>query len=91
VRPWAQSSVVVRPEQAVAWVATRRELGGKDAEPLICSTQPRRLGEPLGRHVLLKRFRTARRDLGADHLMDLTIHHGRHTFISRALGAVEWV
>jgi integrase len=47
--------------------------------------QPRRQGEPLGRHVLRKRFRTACRCLGEPRLADLTIHHGRHTFISHAL------
>jgi integrase len=32
-----------------------------------------------------KRFRTARKFLGAARLETLTIHHGRHTFISHAL------
>lgn len=32
------------PGHAVAWVATRRELGGKDGEPVVCSLQSRRLG-----------------------------------------------
>jgi integrase len=35
--------------------------------------------------VLRKRFWTACDYLGADRLLDLTIHHGRHTFISYAL------
>jgi integrase len=39
----------------------------------------------LGRHILRKRFRTACRCLGSGRLVDLTIHHGRHTFISHAL------
>jgi integrase len=34
------------------------------------------------RHALRKRFRTARRILGAARLETLTFHHGRHTFIS---------
>ncbi len=72
-------------EDIVAWVATRRARGAKDGDPLVCSMQPRRLGEPLGRHVLRKRFRTACRCLGTARLADLTIHHGRHTFISHAL------
>jgi integrase len=37
------------------------------------------------RHTLRKRFRTACRVLGAERLKTLTIHHGRHTFISHAL------
>ena len=32
-----------------------------------------------------ERFRTACRVLGAERLASLTIHHGRHTFISHAL------
>jgi integrase len=37
------------------------------------------------RHTLRKRFRTACKVLGPDRLEMLTIHHGRHTFISHAL------
>jgi integrase len=37
------------------------------------------------RHTLRKRFRTACKVLGAARLEGLTIHHGRHTFISHAL------
>jgi integrase len=35
--------------------------------------------------ALRKRFRTACKSLGAVRLESLTIHHGRHTFISHAL------
>jgi integrase/recombinase XerD len=72
-------------DDIAAWLARRREQGGNDGEPLVCSLQPRRVGEPLGRHVLRKRFRTACRCLGRERLADLTIHDGRHTFISHAL------
>jgi integrase len=68
-----------------AWLATRRAQGANDHTPVVCSLQPRRSGEPLGRHVLRKRFRTACRILGPARLADLTIHHGRHTFVSHAL------
>ena len=37
------------------------------------------------RRTLRKRFRTACRVLGKERLEHLTIHHGRHTFISHAL------
>jgi integrase len=37
------------------------------------------------RHTLRKRFRTACKVLGPSRLEMLTIHHGRHTFISHAL------
>jgi integrase len=43
------------------------------------------VGEPLNRHVLPRWFHTTCRVLGWDRLRTLTIHHGRHTFISNAL------
>jgi integrase len=39
----------------------------------------------LSRHTVRKRFKTACKILGTDRLQTLTIHHGRHTFISHAL------
>jgi integrase len=42
---------------------------------------------PFSRHTLRKRFRTACKVLGAARLETLTIHHGRHTFISHALAS----
>ena len=38
-----------------------------------------------GRHALRRRFLTACKALGRERLRMLTIHHGRHTFISHAL------
>jgi integrase/recombinase XerD len=67
------------------WIAYRRKHGAKGGDPLVCSLQRATLGEALNRHVLRLRFRTACRVLGWDRLRSLTIHHGRHTFISHAL------
>jgi integrase len=39
----------------------------------------------MSRHTLQKRFKTACKVLGLARLETLTIHHGRHTFISHAL------
>ena len=72
-------------DDIATWVAARRAKGANNGEPVICSLQPCRFGTSLGRHVLRKRFRTSCRCLGQDRLTDLTIHHGRHTFISHAL------
>jgi len=72
-------------DDIAVWVAIRRAEGERDDDPLVCSLQPRHFGMPLGRHVLRKRFRTACRCLGATRLAHLTVHHGRHTFISHAL------
>ena len=47
--------------------------------------QAHRRGLPLQRHALRRRFLTACKALGRERLRMLTIHHGRHTFISHAL------
>jgi integrase len=49
------------------------------------SSRPAKSGRPLSRHTLRKRFLTACKSLGLARLKTLTIHHGRHTFISHAL------
>ena len=54
--------------------------------PLVASSRPGRdIAAPLSRHTLRKRFRTACKVLGPERLESLTIHHGRHTFISHCL------
>ena len=69
----------------VAWRGERLAQGGRDADPFICSVQAHRRGQSLQRHALRRRFLTACKTLGRDRLRMLTIHHGRHTFISHAL------
>jgi integrase len=64
-----------------AWKAERLRQG---AEPDVSFVLNRR-GTQLSRHTLRKRFRTACKILGRERLASLTIHHGRHTFISHAL------
>ncbi len=49
------------------------------------SSSPVAQRKRFSRHTLRKRFRTACRSLGAERLATLTIHHGKHTFISHAL------
>ena len=68
------------------WKRTRLEQGAGAEEPFVDSQRPgRAAGRPLSRHTLRKRFRTACKVLGQNRLDSLTIHHGRHTFISHAL------
>lgn len=68
-----------------AWKA-ERVAQQPDPEALFVGCQQGcRLGTRLSRHTLRKRFRTACRILGPERLEMLTIHHGRHTFISHAL------
>lgn len=67
------------------WKSERLSQQAHAAEPFVACLRPGRLGTPLSRHTLRKRFRTACKVLGRDRLEALTIHHGRHTFISHAL------
>jgi len=69
-----------------AWKQERLRQGAGAAEAFVASQRPgRTAGRPLSRHTLRKRFRTACKVLGRERLASLTIHHGRHTFISHAL------
>jgi len=68
-----------------AWKAARIAQGANVADPLLVSGRPGREAIVFSRHTLRKRFRTACKCLGKERLEELTIHHGRHTFISHAL------
>ena len=68
-----------------AWRADRAACGAQGGDPFVASPQLGREALVFSRHTLRKRFRTACRVLGRERLKHLTIHHGRHTFISHAL------
>jgi integrase/recombinase XerD len=68
-----------------AWHATRRAHGARGGDPFVCSVQAHRHGESLQRAAIRRRFLSACKVLGLGRLRTLTIHHGRHTFISHAL------
>jgi integrase len=68
-----------------AWKAERGEEGADARAPFLDSHRPGREPSPRSRHTLRKRFRTACKVLGPERLRTLTVHHGRHTFISHAL------
>jgi integrase len=68
-----------------AWRADRAARGAEGGYPFVASLQAGREALVFSRHTLRKRFRTACRLLGKERLESLTIHHGRHTFISDAL------
>jgi len=68
-----------------AWKANRLARGADDEAPFLVSFLPGRGEQVFSRHTLRKRFRTACKVLGPARLGTLTIHHGRHTFISHAL------
>jgi integrase/recombinase XerD len=67
------------------WRVERVQQGASLDQPFLPSVRARAGTEPLSRHTLRKRFQTACKVLGQDRLATLTIHHGRHTFISHAL------
>jgi integrase len=68
-----------------AWKAERMAQGARRTAPFVCSVQSHRRGQPLQRAALRRRFLTACKGLGLARLQTLTIHHGRHTFVSHAL------
>src|SRR5260370_847068 len=68
-----------------AWKADRVQQGAGGHDPFVCSVQAHRRGEALQRAAIRRRFLSACGVLGKARLRALTIHHGRHTFISHAL------
>jgi integrase/recombinase XerD len=67
------------------WRDQRMASANDGKTPFVASFKPGRETKVFSRHTLRKRFRTACRVLGKERLVHLTIHHGRHTFISHAL------
>jgi integrase len=68
-----------------AWQTERFAADARARDPFVASQQAHRRGLPLRRHAVRHRFRTACKALGLARMRTLTIHHGRHTFISHAL------
>ena len=68
-----------------AWKARREADRARGDDPFVCSMQANRRGLPLQRAAIRRRFLSACKVLGLARLRTLTIHHGRHTFISHAL------
>ncbi len=68
-----------------AWKREREQQGAGAADFFVCAQQDGRLGKRLDRRNARSRFIAACRVLGADRAGEITIHHGRHSFISHAL------
>ncbi|MDB5388875.1 MAG: hypothetical protein JWM11_4521 [Planctomycetaceae bacterium] len=68
-----------------AWKRDKLAANPNAELPFVASLREGRLGIRMSRHTLRKRYRTACKVLGLARLETLTIHHGRHTFISHAL------
>jgi integrase/recombinase XerD len=67
------------------WQAERLRQGARGGDPFVCSVRANRRGQRLQRAAIRRRFLSACKVLGLARLRTLTIHHGRHTFISHAL------
>jgi integrase len=67
------------------WKTKRFRDGAAGHAPFVCSVQAHRYGLPLQRAALRRRFLSGCKVLGIARLRTLTIHHGRHTWISHAL------
>ncbi len=68
-----------------AWKAERKGQGAKPTDPFVCTLHVDVAGKRLDRFNCRKRFQAACRYLGPDRVAELTIHHGRHSFVSHAL------
>jgi len=75
---WSDATV----NDLVAWREGRlRDVGG-DVSALVVA---RASGQGFCRQEVRKRFLSACKALGAERLLSVTVHSGRHTFVSRAL------
>ena len=67
------------------WKAERKSQGAKAGDYFVCSQSIDSFGNQLDRHNLRGRFISSCKILGQERIERLTIHHGRHSFISHAL------
>lgn len=74
----------------LAAIASWREFrlkndGAGESDPFVCTRARNSPGRRLHRNAIRNRFLTACQSLADDRLKDLTVHDGRHTFVSHAL------
>lgn len=67
------------------WKAARVAQGAGPADRFVCSQSVGSLETPMRRETARHRFIRACKILGAERQATLTIHHGRHSFVSHAL------
>lgn len=68
-----------------AWKAFRQSQGARGSDLFVCSQHRDALGRKIDRRNARMRFKVACKCLGSERQSQLTIHHGRHSFISHAL------
>ena len=69
------------------WKAERITQGAKPGDFLVCAQSNGTWGRPLSRQNARFRFVSSCRVLGVIRQAQLTIHHGRHSFVSHMLAA----
>lgn len=79
---WDQATL----EDLTAWREFRlKNDGAKPRDPLVCTRAMAMAGHKLHRNAIRSRFLTGCRSLGKDRIKSLTVHDGRHTFVSHAI------
>jgi integrase/recombinase XerD len=67
------------------WKAFRESQGATGTDLFICSQHKDSLGNQIDRQNARLRYKAACKVLGKERCSEITIHHGRHSFISHAL------
>ena len=70
-----------------AWKQFRRGQGATESDLFVCSQHRDSFGNRLDRRNLRMRFKACCKVLGRERQNELTIHDGRHSFVSHALHA----
>jgi site-specific recombinase XerC len=78
---WDQGTL----DDIVAWKKERQSQGAKPADFFVCALSKAASGNQLDPRNLRNRFISSCRTLGKERQKHLTIHHGRHSFISHSL------
>ena len=68
-----------------AWKTFRQSQGARGPDLFLCSQHKDSHGSKIDRRNARMRFKVACKCLGSERQSQLTVHHGRHSFISHAL------
>jgi integrase len=72
-------------QDLLAWRGVRHSQGAGLDDPLVCGQSRANSGRPLKTSQVAKKWKSAIRSLGPDRVRQLSIHCGRHSFITHAL------
>ena len=74
-------------EDVKQWYDRRRREGARDNDPFVCKQAKGVLGKPFCETEAAKRWKTAIIPLGPQRVRQLSIHCGRHSFVSHSLAS----